>query len=260
MSLFPTLKRHSASAINSFLGYRSAWYLNKICGIRVPVGGAAHRGTAIEAGINHYIENDDISIEDCIKHALEVFEKESLGCTPDFDMRQSVGPCVIAGIKSFEDRGYLLDPPTLQAEINTMLPGCNVNLYGKLDYLFNDRVVDNKVVSKTPKSLKQDYVVQGAIYRFATKLPVYFHFIVPQKTGIKIVEIKLTDEEYKKGLELASLAAQSIETIFENLPSMDGELLKALFFSSPEKLWSYDEKVVHSDFFGTPMMAASSDD
>lgn len=248
--MIPELKHHSASSINSFIEYRPDWFLARIRGIYSKAGVAASRGTAVEAGINHYIEQEKGDVKECIKHALEVYTKDSIGSPENFDIRQSIGPCVIAGVQSFEDRGYIVNPPKLQAEINCKLPGCKKGVYGKLDYLFDDSVVDNKVTAKTPSALKQGYVLQGAIYRFATDLPVRFHFIIPQKTGVKIKEIELTDDDYAFGLELATKAAQNIELIFDRISEFDGSLLEALFFTNPSAVWDYTTKQLHSEQFG----------
>jgi hypothetical protein len=249
MSLFPELKRHSASQLNSFIGYRADWFLQRIRGIRTGVGVHAYRGTAVEAGMNHFIENE-VSVEECVKHAFAVYAQESIGSPDNFDIRQSVGPATIAGIKSFEEKGYFIDPPVLQAEISCLLPGCRVQLYGKLDYDFDNIIIDNKVVGKTPSSLKQDYILQGAVYRYATGKDVKFHFVIPQKKGIGIKEIQLTDKEYDFGLQLASKAAQCIERIYDNLANLDGELLESLFFTNPSALYDPKAKKLHSEQFG----------
>jgi hypothetical protein len=258
----PELKRHSASQLNSFIEYRSSWYLQRIKGIRTNVGVHAFRGTAVEAGINYFIENDDATKESAIKHALSVYSDEAGVQTNDFAIRQSIAPCVIAGIESFEDKGYFLNPPELQSEINIRLPGCKIDLYGKLDYKFADKVVDNKVTSKTPKSLKQGYILQGAVYKKATGLPVVFHFIVPLKTSTKVVEIELSDDDYAYGMELATTAAQHIERIYDSLDGIDGRLLDALFFTNPSSLFNWDEKSLHSEQFNIkiPLKNSESDD
>jgi hypothetical protein len=245
----PVLKRHSASQLNSFLGYRADWFLSRIRGIRTGVGAHAWRGTAVEAGLNKFIE-EDTTKEECIKHALKVYTQESLGSTDNFEIRQSIGPSVIVAIDSFEDKGYLLDPPEMQEEITCTLPGCKKELYGKLDYSFDKFIVDNKVVGKKPSSLKQDYVLQGAVYRFATGKPVKFHFVIPQKKAIQVIELTLSDEEYEYGLALATKAARCIETIYDRLGELDGELLEALFMTNPSSLYDPKAKILHSEQYG----------
>lgn len=250
MSLFiPELKRHSASQLNSFIEYRASWYIQRIKGIRTNVGPPAWRGTAVEAGINHYIENDDATKESAIKHALAVYSMESSSGQNDFDFRQSIAPCVVACIDSFDEKGYFLNPPELQSEITLRLPGCKIDLFGKLDYQFDDKVVDTKVVNKTPKALKQGYILQGAVYKKATGKPVVFHFAVPLKGGVKIKEIELTDDDFAYGMELATKAAQHIERIYDSLDSLDGRLLDAMFFTNPSSLFNWDEKSLHSEQF-----------
>lgn len=261
MSLSPTLKRHSPSQLNQYIEYRSQWFISRIRGIYVKAGLAACRGTAVEAGINYYIENEDATQEKAIAHALKAYTQESVGIPEDFNMRQSIAPCVIAGLKSFEDKGYFIDPPELQAEINCRLPGCKVDLFGKLDYKFDNIIIDNKVTSKTPSCLSQGYILQGACYRYATGLPVKFHFIIPLKSEVKIKELTLSDEEYEYGLALATKTANHIELIYNALDDLPGDLLEALFFTNPDSLWDVREKAVHSEQFGIdiPTKKMSSD-
>ena len=251
MSLFsPELKHHSPSSINSFIEYRTSWFLQRIQNKWTKAGVHAARGTAVEAGINYWLSNEDCTKEDAIKEALEVFTKESLHLSDTFSIRQTIAPCVVATMDSFEEKGYTFGAE-LQKEIRTRLKGCNKDIIGKLDYFIDgNRVIDTKVVSKTPSSLKQGYILQGSIYRLATGLPVYFHFAVPLKTKIVIKEIMLTDEDYKYGIQLATVAARHIERIFDNLDCLDGDLLKSMFFVNPTSLFSADDKKLMGDEFG----------
>ena len=257
----PELKRHSASQLNQYLEYRADWFLSRIRGIRTGVGAAAWRGTAVEAGLNKFIE-EDTTKDECIKHALKVYTQESLGSQDNFEIHQSIGPAVIAAIDSFEDKGYFINPPIMQEEISCMLPGCKKVLYGKLDYSFDKFIVDNKTVGKKPSSLKQAYVLQGAVYRFATGKPVKFHFEVPQKKGVQVVELTLSDEEYEYGLNLAARTAQCIETIYDRLGELDGELLEALFMTNPTSLYDPKSKMLHSEQYNVniPMKSLGFDE
>ncbi len=143
------IKHHSPSTLNSFIGYRHEWYLKKIRGVNFPGNHHITRGTAVEAGINHYLSGDN-SLEECIKAALGVWGEACIALGENFDMRQSIGPCVKAGIESFSQRNYDDGNTKLQNSISIVLDGCEMPTIGYLDYLRPDRLIDNKCVSKTP--------------------------------------------------------------------------------------------------------------
>jgi len=258
------LKHHSPSSISQFIEYRSAWYISRILGIKAKSGIAAVRGTAVEEGLNFYLSEQDASMEDCIKHALKNFDESYKTITSnDVEIRQSVGPCVRAAIESFDQKEYTYFGPELQKELSDfpklILPGCKRPIYGKLDYFFDGKkVVDNKVVAKTPTydkfekqyKIKQAYIIQGAIYHAVTGLPVTFHFVIPLKESVNIVEHTLTKKEIKYGLDLASKAAQAIETIYDSIYTMDGNVLKAFFFPNPTSVFNEEEREDQKKIFG----------
>jgi len=247
--LIPELKRHSASALNNFIENRTGWFVDKILSERGPGNGYMFRGTAVEHGINVWLEKD-ASLDECIAEAIKKFNDEALGASGSeiFDCRQSIAPCVKRGIESFKN-GYLSkhEKPTMQQTIEFTFKGCKKPVFGYMDYLFDGEfVVDNKVVSRTPSSLKQAYVLQGSIYRKATGLPVEFHFITPpMKTkGSDVKIIRLTDEEYDFGLRLAHRACLAIENIFDNIHRLDYDLLMSLFFINPDSFYNEKEMAI----------------
>lgn len=236
------IKHHSASTINSFIGYRHEWYLKKIRGVAFPGNHHMSRGKAVEEGINHYLKNE-CGVDECVKAALEVWGKEIIALGESFDMRQSIGKCVAAGIDSFRERGYDDGGTSMQDKISVVLPGCELPTIGYLDYLRQDRIVDNKCVSKTPTlnkvtkryKHKQDYIIQGAIYKLATGLDPYFHYIIPLKDSVNIVEEGITEEDYDWGIKLAAKAAQAIERIIAN--PIDGDLFEAMMFPNVDAIY-----------------------
>jgi hypothetical protein len=62
---------HSAHSANLFCANTAMWVLEKVLGLRQPVGAPAHRGTAVEAGVTHGLVNPEASLAECIKIAIE---------------------------------------------------------------------------------------------------------------------------------------------------------------------------------------------
>lgn len=238
------IKHHSPSTLSNFIERRYEWYLKKIRGISFPGSHPMARGKAVEEGINHYLRaGDSVTITECVQAGIDEWAKEILSLGENFDMRQSIGPCIVAGIESFRQRGYDDGQTQLQEKISIVLDGCSLPTIGYLDYLRKDRVIDNKCVSKTPTfdkvtnlyKQKQGYVIQAAVYEAATGRPPFFHYVIPLKTEVKIVEARFSNEELDWGLKLATKAAQAIETIISN--PIDGALFEAMVFPNPDQLY-----------------------
>jgi len=242
--MFNEIKHHSPSAVASFLENRAQWFRSKICGD--PFTGSQHtaRGTAVEAGINFYLDGSTEATADAVKHAIETWEKEitPFKDDPEFQLnelefKQSIAPLVNCGIESVNDK-YVssLGEPKQQYKVAGDIPGCRCPVMEYIDWIFPGKlVVDNKVTDKSPSKLKQAYIIQGAVYHMSTGLPVQFHFEVANKTP-KAVVLKLTDEDIKYGWMLFCRAAKAIENIFDT--PLDGALMRDIFLPNPEAFYS----------------------
>src|SRR5690348_2439120 len=66
--------RHSPSSLNLFAASPSMFVLEKVLGLRQPVGAPAHRGTAIEDGVTHGLMNPTASLEECSAVAFKRYD------------------------------------------------------------------------------------------------------------------------------------------------------------------------------------------
>src|SRR5215475_11426625 len=65
---------HSASSASLFCASPAMWVLEKILGVRQPVGAPAHRGAAVEYGVTHGLMNPDASLAECAKVAVVKYD------------------------------------------------------------------------------------------------------------------------------------------------------------------------------------------
>ena len=65
----------SPSSINAYVAQPAAWVMERLLQRRAPVGSAAHRGTAAEAGIVMGLLDPTAAITDCVAHALTTFDQ-----------------------------------------------------------------------------------------------------------------------------------------------------------------------------------------
>lgn len=240
---FLELKHLSASTINAFITNRPKWFASKFLGLGF--NGSIHttRGHAVEAGIVSWLRQGDMT--QAIKDAMEEYDKKIVGIEDNIEFRQSVGPLVKVGIEGTDDfSGYeefkaKYGKAKTQEKISVNLDGCSIPVIGYLDFLYGKRIIDNKVSGKSPSCLSQDYILQGAIYKKATGLPVSFMFeIANKKPIVKIIE--LSDDDYKFGIQLATKAAIAIERILDNPIDMD--LMRAFMFPDPSGGYGGEEQ------------------
>ena len=112
--------------------------------------------------------------------------------------------------------------------------------------MLHNQIQDLKVTGTTPSRLKQDYQIQGSIYKHATGLPVNFFFVVPLKTKTNFVKIPLSGADYKWALNYATMAAQRMDVIYDIMekphmfqkPEDIGEVFAAMAFPNMDAFWN----------------------
>ena len=238
----------SASTINSFIEYRHQFFASKVEKLPFVTNVNMARGKAVEHGINVMLNGRDEQTAQT--GALNVWQKEIKGI--GLDPRTVEFQATLAeGVRTGGEYYRKVDEraPTQQQKIEITLDGCKLPIIGYLDYLYNEFVRDCKITGKTPSKLRQSYIIQGAIYKKAMDLPVWFDFGIPLKGGWKWKPIPLTDEEYEFGLSYAIAAAKNIEALQNSIdPSEVMEL--CLAFPNLDAIWDDKEKDRQCERYG----------
>jgi hypothetical protein len=243
------LKHHSPSAVSKFIENRFIWWTQKTGQTKFKSNVAMEIGTAVEAGINHWLMEKQPDVKECVALACEVFKKNTIGWLIMPEDRALIPKCVNEGIASVaKNYGSEVNQCKCQEEFKIPIEGLTFPAYGKYDWFFPSRIVDNKVVGKSPSELSQAYKIQGAVYKLASGKPVDFHFIVKNKTIVTKV-ITLTDEDFDYGIKLFKKAAKAIERVVEIGQNFDFETVKSLFFPDPSASWNKDEAREVMEFF-----------
>lgn len=236
----------SASTINSFLERRYSWFNQKVRRTPFKTNPAMCRGKAIEAAINEWL-NGTVDPENLSKYALSVYDSElndwrcqQKGYKPEEDVvRLSIPAMMEVGFAHFKDL-YLIQRPTQQEKVSIQLDGVSRPVVGYMDYhIPTVRVDDCKVVGQSKSKLPMGYIIQGAVYRKATGVPVMFHFIVDNKKPV-VKTLTLTDEEYSFGLRYMTRAAQVIEEL--EVCEDTRRMLELMSFPNLEVVWDDSEK------------------
>jgi len=171
----------SASSINLFAAEPAMWCMEKLLGKRAPVGAAAHRGTAVETGVEAGLFDPEMPVEECQKIALETFSRLT-----------AIAPAVAIGLKELRQYGIPAKPEGgRQHKISVNLDGVSVPFEGYLDFRFDDHgiVVDLKTQLRLSSSISATHARQGAIYHAALgNYQIRFAYTTPQKIGVYVLE------------------------------------------------------------------------
>ena len=205
----------SPSTVSSFIENKFGFYQSKV--MRTPFKGNQHTalGQAVEHGVNVWVENPGKDMNP-LAHANEKFDEQIKDTgTPlakVMEYRKMIPGMLELALRHYK-RVFSEVRANTQTKIETNLEGVERTMLGYLDY-FQDgcAVRDSKVVGRSPSKLKQSYVLQGATYRQATGLPVFFDFFITNKTPTH-KEIELSDDEYEFGISYITRASQVIEEL-----------------------------------------------
>ncbi len=155
----------SASSCNLFAVQPALWVAEKLLKLRAPVGAAAHRGSAVEAGVTYKLLNPEKSMDDCIEEADQVFlQKTALCGDPKRQFEHELIPAITRNaITELADYG----PDVLcQEKIEWQPEELPVPFIGFADYYWPDHgiLVDLKTQLRLNSQIKPSHARQVALY------------------------------------------------------------------------------------------------
>lgn len=155
----------SPSTINTFTAAPALFVLEKLLNRRQPVGCAAHRGNAVEAGIVHGLTNRDASVEECVKVAEDTFDKlAALSADPRKDREKDGIPGMVkTGLLELLPYGA---PSSTQGKVSLDVDGLAVPIIGFYDLEFADHgiIIDLKTTHALPSEIKRNHAKQVSLY------------------------------------------------------------------------------------------------
>lgn len=213
----------SPSSVNLWIAQPALWAASYLMKRRTAVGPAAHRGTAIEAGVEAGLFDPALPVEECQKIGLAKFhsltrlsadqriEKERAAVAPSIEV--ALAELRQYGIPEAADDGR-------QHKVVREIEGISVPVWGFLDFWWPQHgiIVDLKSTSQIPSQISAPHARQGAFYTgSASNQQVRFGYVSEKKIAVYALQ--------DVAAHMASFvqAAQSIER-FLSL-SDDGEKL-----------------------------------
>jgi hypothetical protein len=205
----------SASSVNLFIAQPAMWCASYLMKKRTPVGPAAHRGTAIEAGIEAGLFDPQMPVEECQKIADESFVRNTrLSAHPNIDKeRATIAGSVEVGLAELRQYGVpsIPDPEKgvyRQHRLELDIPGVAVPVLGFLDFWWPQHgiILDLKTTSRVPSEISEAHARQGALYlRHGSNQQMRFAYLSNKKIAVYVLE------DADKHLASFVRAAQSIE-------------------------------------------------
>jgi RecB family exonuclease len=217
----------SASHINLFIAQPAMWAASYLLKKRTPVGPAAHRGTAIECGVEAALFDPEMPITAAQDLALAKFQTLTrLSADPRIEKeRDNIAPSVAVALTELRQYGVPEKPEDgRQHKISIDLPGVPVPIIGYLDLLFPQHgiLVDLKTTSRIPSEMSEAHARQGAIYHAAKgNHQVRFAYVSAKKIAVYALE---NAEAHLASVVRAAKAIENLLTL-----SDDGELLTRCF-------------------------------
>jgi hypothetical protein len=230
------LEHLSPSSCNLFAAAPALWLMEKVLKKTGPVGAAAHRGSAVEAGILYGLEHPG-DPKAASREALQHFAgKTALSSDPRLDReRDGISDMVRQGLIELAPYGK---PGSTQGLISLSFDGLSVPVIGYYDAAwFDHRVLtDIKTTHAMPNKVKNPHARQVALYWAGLKgeLDPRLTYVTPKKAATyrlenpqehldALVNIARTIERFlgvsQDPHELAALLVPDVDSFYFNEPA-----------------------------------------
>lgn len=220
----------SPSSLNQFAAAPAAFVLQRVLKRPVAVGVAAHRGTAVEAGVLAGLLGSPLT--ECVDRAMDQF-RTLTALSGDFKLdkeRDAIPGFVAEGIKALRPYGPLKESQTY---VEHRVEGLPVPIIGYADFLFESGVLfDLKTTHAVASKISTAHARQVSLY---TKIP-----------GVSRASIL-----YCSSKKSAAYDLENSEAHLRALEKIAGTLQRFLSISEdPQEIASFVVPDVDSFYFG----------
>jgi len=225
----------SPSTCNLFVSSPAMFVMQKVMKIRTSVGAAAHRGTAVEAGIAHALITGS-GVAAAQEVARQEFAKlTALSTDPRIDKEQSsIAEMVKVGLDELSKYG----PPTsTQGAIKHYFEGLAVPFIGFYDFEWANHgvLVDLKTTHALPSKISINHARQVALYIAARgdNLEARISYVTSKKSATYTLE---NGREHLKALHAIGMTIQRFLEISDDpkvLASLVVPDVDSFYFNEP---------------------------
>ncbi|MBB4856995.1 hypothetical protein HNO88_000292 [Novosphingobium chloroacetimidivorans] len=217
----------SASSVNLFIAQPALWACSYLIKKRTAVGPAAHRGTAIEAGVEAGLFDPEMPVAECQKVASAKFHSLTrLSADARIEKeRETIEPSVAVALAELRQYGVPeKSADGRQHKLEITIPGVPVPIWGYLDFNWPQHgiIVDLKTTARIPSEISDAHARQGALYlNHGSNLQMRFAYVSAKKIAVYVL-----DDAARHQAEFVQ-AAQAIERLLSL--SDDSEALTRCF-------------------------------
>lgn len=178
------IARHSPSSLNLFCASPALFVMERMMGRRQPVGAAAHRGTAVEAGIAAGLMEPARPVEECVEVAdLKYRSLIGLCSDPNVEAKGKDIPAMVTlGLEELRPYGI---PTSTQGFVEWKPEGLLYPIVGFYDFAWEQHgiLIDLKTTAAMPSEVKIGHARQVALYAGAKgdNIDPRLTYITPKK-------------------------------------------------------------------------------
>ena len=147
--------RHSPSALNLFAASPSMFVLERVLGLKQPVGVPAHRGVAVEDGVAHGLKYPDMSLKECTEIAFTKYDTLAAMSADDRreKYRENIPEMVAQALDELRPYGI---PSSTQGFVEWKPEGLKYPFIGYFDYHWQQHNIttDLKTTERMPSAVK----------------------------------------------------------------------------------------------------------
>lgn len=187
--MIETYKHHSPSSLNLFAAAPAMWVLEKVLGLRQPVGVPAHRGVAVEDGVTLGLLKPDASLEACVDVAYTRYDTITAMSTDERRERYRANIPDMIKQALTELRPYGV-PSHTQGLVEWKPEGLTLPIIGYFDFHWSDHNIttDLKTTERMPSEVKVNHAKQVSLYVTSNNAGARITYCTPKKCQTYAVE------------------------------------------------------------------------
>lgn len=199
-------ERHSPSALNLFAASPAMFVLERVLGMKQPVGAPAHRGSAVEEGVTMGLLDLKASIPSCVNVALVKFDTIS-AFSPDprkHIYRVTIPGMVKAALTELRKYG---EPSATQGFVTWQPDGLRLPIVGYFDYEWSQHGMlgDLKTTERMPSQIKTGHARQVALYSMSDNVDARLIYVTPKRLEVYGLE---NVSKHREALHRIALAVE----------------------------------------------------
>ena len=205
---------HSPTGLNLFAASPSMFVLERIMGLRQPVGVPAHRGVAVEEGVKLGLLNPDASLEECINTG---FAKYDVLTAMSTDERREKNRTTISDMVKqalIELRAYGV-PSATRGYVEWQPEGLKLPIVGYFDFHWGQHNIttDLKTTERMPSEVKVNHARQVSLYVTSNNADPRVTYCTPKKCQTYSVE---NIDEHRKALHQIALRVEKFLSLSDD--------------------------------------------